>query len=272
MTKRRYAFPIGPWTEVPPALIVRGDDDHVGKLFLAFAVAFNDFKTVLLIERHLDELDRPPFGDVSEARGEWLGLRVHTHRLLGAMTFELIELVRSATAALLDPEAKAAVAALTPEHRARWDELVAAAPAPNRGDTGLLHTVRNKLAFHYRDLAEIAAGFRRSFELDEKSESNRVARFSMGRHVENTRFFYADAAVQSGIVNAHEAHKGAREGAADERVVRLAADRFLCVAALVSAFVAKRAQDAAVPVVVTRTTASRSHRVKRGRGRRRRRG
>jgi len=224
--------------EIPLEALVRDRRDEFGKFFLSLALAFNDYKGVVLLERALKEMRRPPPGTLTPAAAEWHGIAVQTHRLMAVVTTAVLELLTMNPASLGDLEMAQVLAAMRIEQKPKWFWLVDAATKGKSPEAReLLSVVRSKLTAHYCAKDVIWRGLTKRFREEPKTTRNNVPRASIGSTVPECRFFYADAAVQAAIETA-DAHDD--ETRSDERIVKLAAEAFTAVGAVVAAFVAVR--------------------------------
>jgi hypothetical protein len=132
--------------EVPAQLLVRNASDQFGRVFLAFALAFNDLKGVVLLEKYVLAFERPVPGETTPYAGQWYGLKTQVHRTVASIVHEVMEVIR-ANARLLDGrEMEGLVTSLKSSQQAAWRELSSAAQAPPGADARTrLHTDAGEL-------------------------------------------------------------------------------------------------------------------------------
>ncbi len=192
-----------PWelsekVDVDPRTLVHHDSDQLGKVFLAFALAFNDMKGMLLFEQYLIAMGRPAKTDWSANAGQWRGAMTQIHRWLAGVLHEVMVVIKKNEAVVLGTEFRQLLATLGSENRRAWDDFFLAARDTSGNTAQLLNRIRNNASFHYgpKDLGE---GFKKHFVIDAKDTpgpANQTAQYCYGPDMDGTRFFYADAAAQ----------------------------------------------------------------------------
>jgi hypothetical protein len=180
--------------EVVDAHVFREDGwcpQSVCDLVLALALAFNDFKDIVLSQQFI-QMILPASAEPSKELGQAGGLSEHLFRLILALIQELVELIARSKSAVEHPVFLKVIRALHPEARAGWKALTALNGGPKSVNSvaRLAHSGRNKVASHY-DAKAISAGYRAAFV-----GSGRVPYISRGPSMAATRFYFADAAAQ----------------------------------------------------------------------------
>lgn len=176
--------------------------------FLALAVVFNDLKDIFYFFTQLGKGERKIGSGANPQRGQLNGMKCHLARLAVGLIHELFVLLEKHKEVLGRPEFKQLVGGQAEENQQRWEEITRLAFDKSQ-DTGLpvgqvsftsaLRRVRHTAAFHYYGAARFSEGFRKFFYEPPETEFNRAAYVSDGRNAAQTRFFYADAAVQSAV-------------------------------------------------------------------------
>jgi hypothetical protein len=218
------------------------DNDAVGRFFLVLAVAYNDLKGVLLLERHILQYGRPPRHDFTERAGEWRGVATQVHRLLAGIMHEVLEAIGRDWRLVPAATKTALVESLEPMEREAWQELEAAA-RPGSGHGKVLKYIRTKGAFHY-DPDELMAGYRRQFVDDAKTKphpSNTSLQYSIGRSMAETRFYFADGAAQRLLLSRSIAGEPDRT---DTQLVKFGRQMNRGVAPMIASFI--RLREAAI--------------------------
>jgi hypothetical protein len=71
---------LAPLEHAQQKLLLAGPDDYTGRFFLALALAYNDLKGATLFEQYLLGYGGPAPDDLSEHRGQWIGMMVQLKR------------------------------------------------------------------------------------------------------------------------------------------------------------------------------------------------
>lgn len=230
--------------DVDPRALVQHDSDQLGKVFLAFALAFNDMKGMVLFEQYLIAMGRPATTDWSAHAGQWRGAMSQMHRWLAGVLHEVIVVIQKNESLVKGAEFERLVGMLSSKSRAEWVALRDAA-LNTSGDTAqLLNRIRNNASFHYgpKDLGE---GFKKQFVIDANATpgpANQTAQYCYGPDMDGTRFFYADAAAQQRMMML-----GLQFGAPEtDHELVLQADRVnTALVPLIRAFIFSRTQASA---------------------------
>lgn len=197
---------LAPAERLDPKLLLRGESDQVGKLFLRLAQVFNDLKSLIATMFWMGER-RPAESDPEHHRGEFNGHNAFVTRYVAGIIRELIGLIFKNEELIKGPEIAALTAELTGEHREAWKALTDIAWAGDaelklKGVYKALKAVRDKVAFHHDDLKVLADGYDRHFAKDPNDERFTRAWVSQGNTMQTTRYFYADAAAIGAVENA----------------------------------------------------------------------
>jgi hypothetical protein len=162
---------------------------------LALALIFNDCKN--LIYAYLVTAELRPEGEFVRNRlwGTFSGVQFHVFRDIIGLLHELFNLIHKNEHLLQQPFFKSVIHQIDKPAKKAWDTVTVVAlgnmPADALGKSLLL--VRNKISFHY-DGKAIFIGYKHHFlkskQLDER------AFISRGNSMEESRFYFADAAAQ----------------------------------------------------------------------------
>jgi len=196
-------FDLAPLTRLDPALIVpvKGDDRFAG-FMLALALVFNDLKGVALFGQWLKP-SRPSQPEISQHTGQWRGLDLQLHRLAVSLIRELLTLIEEFQDEATGERVEVLLSTAPPSVRRDWSDLVSVATGSgDDSDTRFARTIeqiRHNIAFHYHQPKRLVAGFRAFFFASRRSAANEHAYCSFGRNMEETRFYYADAAIEGAL-------------------------------------------------------------------------
>jgi hypothetical protein len=195
-------FELDPLDHFDPGAL-SGGKKSADAFIIVLALAFNDMKDHLWL---LNETGEHPPGDLespSEYLGQRNGLRVHLFRqIYGAMNELMIAIADAAKNGILhDPTFVLAVDALQGTEAGReWAAIVDASVGVERKTSlsKFLDQVRNRASFHY-DPKSLWQGYETFFG-SKTAALNDKAYVSLGSDAAKTRFYFADAAVQFGLL------------------------------------------------------------------------
>jgi len=163
---------------------------------LTLAVIFNDSKDIGFGVELLDEARPNGASNHSRIWGNFCALEQHLYRSFFGLLHELFQLMQTNQGVLEDKFFVSIISKMSKETRENWKQLVevtqGATPKTPLGHSLLL--ARNKVAFHY-DAVQILRGFQEHFVGDERIDER--AFVSRGRNMRRSRFYFADAAIQS---------------------------------------------------------------------------
>lgn len=186
----------------PEAAFARSGNDRVQLLVLALAAVFNDLKGLLL----WDELRRTSFATprplaISAHGGQVAGLDIQLTRLFLGHLHEFLRPLAEFEEEARGEEVAAILAKAVPATRKQWKELVDVAVGTADARAGklakVLIQVRNAASFHYYQPKALAAGYRKHFYDEKPSPRNEAAYASLGSTMEQTRFYFVDAAYSA---------------------------------------------------------------------------
>lgn len=190
----------------PSLLMKKGTKDEVADFFLVLATIFNDVKGLMFFSVEVNRNYRSPaYGEVSCHSGEYSGIRMQLNKLFLATVYEFFFFLRENQGIFGNPQFVFALSKLGSNNRRRWKELVEVALDKGESNSDFrrtLNRVRSNVAFHYYESDKILRkGFVDRFEKTPKSHAygNDFAYFSIAESMKDTRFYYADAAVQEFI-------------------------------------------------------------------------
>jgi hypothetical protein len=186
----------------PEKIIRPKGDDPFAMFMLALAVVFNDHKGLFLLSDGIDSL-KPPDGEISAHAGEWHGLNMQIYRLRIGMFRELFTLIETFLTEANGPQMQRILKRIPPGARVHWEDLVRVAldkgGVSDKKFKTILVKIRANLSFHYYQPKQLVAGYRRHFFESEVQPGNAHAYASLGKNMERTRFYFADAAIQGSL-------------------------------------------------------------------------
>ena len=193
-------FDLAPLSSFDPN-VFRSDDRDVDAFILSLALAYNDYKGLQWLLFQLDKGKPADLTTVTSYNGQFFGMKIHATRLTLAFLHELVDAIKTASidGVLERDQFVKNKAYMSRDDFDRWQELVDVAiggkEAPARGFLVWLERVRHDAVYHYYQPKELLQGYLTHFDPEEPKPSNRYAYASLGTTMEETRFFFADAAV-----------------------------------------------------------------------------
>jgi hypothetical protein len=196
-------FNLAPLQAIQPNTLLQSKADKVGTLMLALAAAYNDLKGADYCVYQLARMRAQAQADTLERRGQFAGMGQQVLRtIIGIMHEILVELNESRNE-VATGEFQGYVTHLNAEYKADWqrvwDVATSADRVANRRDalSQILLKARN-LSFHYSRNA-LAAGYAEHFAASAAATLSDRALVSIGASMEETLFYYADAAAVAGL-------------------------------------------------------------------------
>jgi hypothetical protein len=203
---------LAPLTSFCPAVLLARRDEakdvrKVKRLTLALALIYNDLKALnWVLTQHsygpIPSGTRPP----DAYAGQWTGMGDYFVRLISAHLHELTNVLDKGDTVIRSIPFQAGLARVkNGKARRAWDLLLETSSGRGADPASLFFRyARNKAAFHYghrwperhRSLAKGWARWCTTYEMD--------AFVSLGESWERSRFFFADAAVQSLVLHGQQ--------------------------------------------------------------------
>jgi hypothetical protein len=186
-------FDLAPLTEFTPRVIRPAFNDTDG-FMLSFALAFNDFKTANWLLQILRTTDPEP----TAVNGQISGMRIHAVRLIIGILHELLIAIETAqdNKVFDDATFKQALSETNGHVKADWQALLNAALGDKKDPfLKLLVGARNSVVSHYYQPWDLHAGYVGWFFRRTTDGFNQWAYASLGESMEQSRFYFADAAA-----------------------------------------------------------------------------
>ncbi len=179
----------------PKAFI--SDDNYPQDLcdfVLCLALAYNDFRDVVLAQVLLNEVDNAPKEVPSTRLGQNVALRQTVMRVQVGFIHELLKLLEANKHVIGGPSFNKVFKQMGKEAKQAWTSIydVVKGKSPNDKLARVLVRIRNKISFHY-DARELAKGYISHFTRDHPTEKAFISRGGM---LKRTRFYFADAAIE----------------------------------------------------------------------------
>jgi len=177
-------------------------DQDTCDFVLSLAVAYNDLKNIAMALRFLSEVRPRDLSKPTSEIGQHAGLTLHLIRLEAGVIRELLILIEKDKNILNSPDFNRLKKKLSKKAREAWDAVLSiVSERSTKHPLGkLLLFVRNKVAFHY-DPKEVAKGYALVFL---QPSSDRIPFVSRGTRMPETRFYFADAAVEKYLLMASD--------------------------------------------------------------------
>lgn len=195
-------FDLAPLEAFRPADVVsRVGKDDLSAFMLALAAAFNDMKGLFLWRRMIGPLRPKNPHSVSARAGQFSGIDLQVTRLLLANLLEILRLVQEFAEVASGDDVRKLLLSAPVSVRREWDSILRLSAGDTWGRdqkfARVLTQIRNNAVYHYYQPKALLAGYRTHFFGRASSLTNRAAYASMGSNMEQTRFYYADAAIQA---------------------------------------------------------------------------
>ncbi len=203
MEKIRF---IGSIKSLDPNRLVGNREEGYENFFLTLGLIFNDLKDISLFGKLLNERYQPSAPMVVGAHeAEFNGVNVHLNRLLSGVLRECLILIRDSDRIFKTELFKLVLEELPDDVLLVWNEIVSIASGEDIPDEllelrSVLKEVRHGVTYHY-DAKKIREGFIQRFVRTDSTSTNENALYSLGDQVEDTRFYFADAAAEDYVFN-----------------------------------------------------------------------
>jgi hypothetical protein len=190
---------------IDPALLVNKDKaNRLESFFLGLGVVFNDLKGLLLFEKMLaDCYEAPADDEVSSHVGNFGGVRVQLQKLHASTVNEFFIFLKKNSDVMATNEFKEIFSELARVDKQVWHGMVAAAHNNLAAVTDMMKAVvyvRSNVAFHYDHSGKVLRNaFVSRFLSDSGETRSDKAYYSIGDAISNTRFYFADAAVEESL-------------------------------------------------------------------------
>jgi hypothetical protein len=197
-------FGVSEFEKFDPRVFDSGDET-LDRFVLMLAQIFNDSKVIHWVAKQMRQ-GTPDVSKIENKVDPYLaqiaGFNQWIAKASISLVHEFVELV-DAQKDVVRSQGFAKILATLPDNmRKRWSAFLAIRqrgrpPAEVASLVRYLHEVRNSIGYHYYRPKRLMQGYRSFFFDGAKSEFNEFALASIGDSLEKTRFYFADAAVQS---------------------------------------------------------------------------
>jgi len=170
--------------------------------FLVLAVIYNDLKGLIHLEKDFMDNHVPPTsGTPSAYLGEYNGMTTQLYKTLAGLVNEFFVFLKEHEKLYKEPRFQLMFLKMAPSVGKEWEGILdAALERPDSKKPGTLGyrllRVRNDVAFHYYKSEKVLREAFQEFFNDETRPNADFAYYSFGENMQDTRFYYADAAVQ----------------------------------------------------------------------------
>lgn len=189
--------------KIDPSRLSSDATTRLDDFFLVLAVVYNDLKTLIHIQRdYLHDHPKPVGEEESGYLGDYNGTTTYFQKTLSAFLYEFFEFIKEYKDLDSNPQFLSILHKLDPIVLGRWDSISKAAlEKVDKSDTASLGyrlcRIRDNVAYHYYGSIKVLKPAFKRFFVDKSNPLAKFAYYSLGQTMENTRFFYADAAVQN---------------------------------------------------------------------------
>lgn len=186
--------------KVTPLKIVQSGKDDLGAFFLVLALIYNDIKGLIYFIKYFNEFNSPPKNEIISAYlGEYNGMTSQHFKIIAGVVNEFFIFLKVHEPLFRTSQFQLILLRVPKSVREDWNDLLDAAfkRITNRNGLGYkLMLIRNHVAFHYDQSEKELIQSYRDFFSDKTRFGADHAYYSDGGTIQDTRFYYADAAVQ----------------------------------------------------------------------------
>lgn len=212
-------------TDLIKQITESAEEDKYGGYLLTLAVIFNDLKGLILLHDTIIEVYKAPTSitEISEHRGELEGLKIQLLTLLLSSLYEVFEFLEKSRDIYSTERIQKIIKETSSDTQIVWEMLNRIACNDAIEDDkfksflelkDLLFRIRNNIGFHYQTRKSLLGGYRKFFFGDLKITKEARAwayKSMMGTAVMESRYFYADAALQGYYMDIFKDEKLAQE-------------------------------------------------------------
>lgn len=188
----------------PNKLVYKNEHNKTDGFFLGLGVVFNDIKGLLLFEKILtDNFEKPSNDEITSHAGNYGGTRIQIQKLLISTIHEFFKFIEKSDDVFEEDNFKEVMQRLSKTDKQFWDDIVDASHGRFINASELLKSlaqIRSNIGFHYDWNGKI---FRRSYInrfFDEiQDDKNKLAYYTIGDTMAETRFFFSDAVIEEAI-------------------------------------------------------------------------
>lgn len=188
----------------PSKLIDQRNDDQMDSFFLVLGLIYNDLKGLVLFYNLFLEKYEVPDKEVEPNchSGEYEGVKKQLDRLVIAFLSEMFIFLEKSHDVLHTAKFQVLVnKSLDSDQKKQWDSIIGYLKKDQGKSTrsflSKIAEIRSNVAYHYdHSLSELKKSFRKFFFSGAGNSFQEKAYYSMGESMRDTRFYYADAAVQ----------------------------------------------------------------------------
>lgn len=186
--------------KVAPLRLVESDKDDLGAFFLVLAVIYNDIKGLIYLIKYFNKFNNPPKEEIISAYlGEYNGMTSQHFKIIAGVVNEFFIFLKAHEELFHTPQFQLVLLKVPKPAREDWHDLLDAAFERTTNRNGLgnkLMLIRNNIAFHYDQSEKELVRSYHDFFSDKTRFGADHAYYSDGGTIQDTRFYYADAAIQ----------------------------------------------------------------------------
>ena len=214
---------------IPAKLLADTEENNdFDDFFLTLSLIYNDIKNIhifsILTSAYVEE---PEKDGISYHRGEYTGVYHYLIRLLMSTLNEFFVFLEKNKSISESTKFKLLLKKLPNNIRLDWGDLYNIATKKISGTKKsdpilqILYEIRSNVTSHYWGSPEyLSKGFKKFFYKNLKAETNKNAYYSFATNMEETRFFYADAAVSAYIESVVLKHNFQDSGEVLKKIIR----------------------------------------------------
>lgn len=184
----------------PQKLVDRKNPRDLEVFMLVLSFIYNEIKGLIIIQNDFYEKYERPILTPDVHTAEYSGIELQYYRMFLSSLFELTEFLKSRKNIIESHNFKVLVSKVGPEFVEIWKGLMSLVNQEDKKPGTfkyVLQRVRNTVTFHYDNKGKIITqGYIKHFFNDATNPFNVEAFYSLADNMEETRFYFADAAVE----------------------------------------------------------------------------
>lgn len=185
------SFNLAPLKSFSLTNLLNSNNEKVMQLIITFSIIHNDIKDLLWFEALIgSNIDRLPPDIITPERGQLNGMHEHCHRLIFACAWEFINAIQHNLDTLKLPSFDCLLNSLSKSEYKIWKSIIDII-ANKSGLYKTLQEIRHNATYHYCETEFASVGLNYY-----KKNHDDNGYISFGKCPEETRFYFADAAIQ----------------------------------------------------------------------------
>ncbi len=185
----------------PRKIIGSSEHEDVASFFITLGLIYNDLKTLVWVSTIIkNEYETPGIDEISDHAGNINGINTYITKMSSAIVNEFFNFLKKRKRIFENKEFNKILNKLSKNDQDIWYDFIKIVNKESKSVNSLvssLATIRNNVAYHFNDNGKlIIRGYKNFFLNTRKNKFNKKAYYSLGKTMENTRFYFSDATAQ----------------------------------------------------------------------------